>query len=136
MVQGDLQLCQPVGRVLALLVDLQVFPGNGIPAAAVRRQLVHQLILARQSQAEPRLSAVGEAQLPPLADAALDALAGLSGLRTQRQEPLPQEAVEQLVAGGAVLAQDEDVRGGPHGVSEKLFLVTWERDAAKLAYKR
>lgn len=136
MVQGDLQLCQPVSWVLTLFVDLQILSGNGIPATAVRCQLVHQLILTRQSQAESGLSPVGEAQLPSLADAALDAVAGLSGLWAQRQEPFPQKAVEQLVAGGAVLAQDEDVGGGPHGTSKKLFLVTWKRDAAELAYKR
>ncbi|KAF3856351.1 hypothetical protein F7725_017074 [Dissostichus mawsoni] len=86
---GDLQLCQPVGRVLTFLMDLQVFPGHGIPAATVSCQLVNKLVLAGQRQAEPSLSPVGETQLPPLADRALDSFTSLSGLRAQGQQPLP-----------------------------------------------
>lgn len=125
-----------MGWVLTLLVDFQVLPGNRIPATTVCSQLVDQLVLAGQRQAEPRLSAVSKTQLPPLADNAVDAAAGLSGLCTQRQQPFPQQAVEQLVAGGAVLAEHQDVRRSSHRVAQELFLMTWERDAAKLACKR
>lgn len=131
--QGDLQLCQPVCWVLTLLMDLQVLPRYRIPPATVSRQLVHQLVLAGQSQAEPSLSPMGETQLPPLADASLDSFTGLAGLGAQRQQPLPQEAVEQLVAGSTVLAQHQDVRGSAYRAAEELFLVAWERDAAQLA---
>ena len=102
--QGDLQLGQAVGWVLTLVVDLQVLQGHRVPAAAVGCQLVHQLVLARQRQAEPCLPAVGETQLPPLADGDLVPLAGHPGLVHQRQQPLPEDAVEQAVAGGTVLA--------------------------------
>ena len=132
--QGDLQLCQPVGRVLTFLMDLQVFPGHGVPAATVSCQLVNKLVLTGQRQAEPGLSPVGETQLPPLADRALDSFTSLSGLRAQGQQPLPQEAVEQLVAGGTVLAQYQDVRGSAHSVAQELFLMAGERDAAELAW--
>lgn len=115
--QGDLQLCQPVRRVLTFLMDLQVLPGHRIPAATVSRQLVHQLILAGQSQTEPCLSPMGETQLPPLADSALNSFTSLAGLGAQRQQPLPQKAVEQLVAGSTVLAEYQDVRSSAHGVA-------------------
>ncbi|TNN85586.1 hypothetical protein EYF80_004219 [Liparis tanakae] len=110
-----------------------VFPGYRVPAPTVSRQLVHQLILARQCQAEPRLSPVGEAQLPPLADSTLDSFTSLSSLWAQGQQPLPQKAVEQLIAGGTVLAEHQDVRGSAHGVTQELFLMAGERDAAELA---
>lgn len=114
-------------------MDFQVLPGNRIPATTVCSQLMDQLVLAGQRQAQPRLPPVSETQLPPLADEALGPAAGLSGLRTERQQPFPQEAVEQLVAGGAVLAQHQDVRGSSHGATQELFLMSGERDAAKLA---
>lgn len=125
-----------MSRVFALVQDLQVLPGNRIPAAAVGHQLVHQLVLARQGQAEPGLSAVGEAQLPPLAHVALPSLAGLSRFGAQRQQPLPQEAVEKLVAGGTVLSQHQDVRGSAHRVPQELFLVAGEGDAAEVTWKQ
>lgn len=131
--EGDLQLSQPVGRVLTLLLDLQVLPGNRIPAPAVGRQLVHQLILAGQRQAESRLAPMGEAQLPPLAGGALDAIAGLAHLRAQGQEPLPQQAVEQLVARGTVLTKYQDVEGAAHVALQELLLMPGEGDAAQLA---
>lgn len=130
--QSDFQLCQPVRRVLTLLVDLQVLPWNRIPAASVSSQLMHQLVLTGQRQAEPGLSPVGETQLPPLTDEPLDSLARLSGLRAQRQQPLPQEAVEQLVASGTVLTQNKDVWSSTHVVTQELFFMTWERNAAEL----
>lgn len=97
---------------------------------------MHELVLAGQGQAEARLPAVGETQFSPLADVALDALAGLAGVRAQRQPPLPQEAVEQLVAGGAVLTQHQDVRRGAHGAAQELFFMAWEGDAAELTWKK
>lgn len=134
MVECDLQLCQPVGWILALVLDLEIHPGHRVPAAAVSSQLVHKLVLAWQGQAEARLPPVGETQFPPLADVALDSLAGLAGVRAQRQQPLPQEAVEQLVAGGAVLTQHQDVRRGTHGVAQELFFMAREGDAAELTW--
>lgn len=106
-----------MSRILALIQDLQVFPGHRLPAATVGRQLVHQLVLARQGQAEPRLFAVGEAQLAPLAGVTLASFAGMSSLGAQGQQPLPQEAVEELVAGGAVLPQHQDVGGSSDSVA-------------------
>lgn len=125
-----------MSRIFTLIQDLQVFPGHRLPAATVRRQLVHQLVLARQGQAEPRLFAVGEAQLPPLAGVTLASFAGMSSLRAQRQQPLPQEAVEELVAGGTVLSQHQDVRGSSNSVTQELFFVAGKGDAAKLTWKQ
>lgn len=83
-----LQLCLPVSRIFTFVQDLQVFPGHRFPAATVGHQLVHQLVLARQGQAEPGLSPVGEAQLAPLAHVALSSFTGLSSFGAQRQQPL------------------------------------------------
>lgn len=131
-----LQLRLPVSRIFTFVQDLQVFPGHRLPAATVSRQLVHQLVLARQGQAEPGLSPVGEAQLPPLARATLASSAGLSDLGAQRQQPLSQEAVEELVAGGTVLSQHQDVGGSTHSVMQELFFVAGKGDAAKLTWKQ
>lgn len=75
---------------------------------------------------------MAETQFSPLANVALDSLAGLAGLGAQRQQPLAQETIEQLVAGGAVLTQDQDVRSGAHGAPQELFFMAWERDAAEV----
>jgi len=77
---------------------------------------------------------MGEAQLPPLADSTLDSFTSLSSLWAQRQQPLPQKAVKQPVAGGTVLAEYQDVRGSAHCVTQELFLVAGERDASELAW--
>lgn len=132
VMQSDFQLSQPVSRVLTLLVDLQVLLWNRIPAASVGSQLMHQLVLTRQRQADPSLPPVGETQLPPFTDQALDPPTRLSGLGAQRQQPLSQEAVEQLVAGGAVLTQNQDRRGSADCVPKEFFLVGWETNAAEL----
>lgn len=92
--QCDLQLSEPVCWVLAFLVDLQVLKWHRIPTAAVRRQLVHQLVLAGQRQTKSRLSPVSETQFPPLARGALDTSARFAGLGAQRQQSLAQQAVE------------------------------------------
>lgn len=116
-------------------MDLQVFPWDRIPAATVCRQLVHQLILAGQRQTEPCLSPMSETQLSPLADSPLDALTSLSSFGAQRQQPLSQKTVEQLVAGSAVLAQYQDVRSSTHSAAQELFLMAGEGDATELRWR-
>lgn len=131
VVQRDFELCQPGGWVLALLLDLQILPGHRLPAPAMRRQLVHQLVLAGQRQAEAGLAPVREAQLPSLAGEAMRPTSSPC-VGPQGQQALPEKAVEQLVAGWTVLAQQEDVGRAGHHTVQVFFLLPWERDAVEL----
>ncbi|KAL0154319.1 hypothetical protein M9458_050432 [Cirrhinus mrigala] len=130
VMERDLQLGQSLRGILALL-DLQVLARHRVPSAAVGRQLMHQLVLSRQGQAQARLTAVRETQLPPPAGPALRP-AGPAHLRALGEEPLSQQAVEELVAGRTVLAQDEDVGGATDHILQIVLLVTRQRDTAEL----
>lgn len=128
--ERDLQLGQSLRGIFALL-DLQVLAGHRIPAAAVSRQLMHQLVLSGQRQAQPRLTAVRETQLPPPAGPALRAT-GPARLGAQGEEPLSQQAVQELVSGRTVLTQDENIGGAADNVLQIVLIMTRERDAAEL----
>lgn len=128
--ERDLQLGQSLRGIFALL-DLQVLAGHRIPAAAVSRQLMHQLVLSGQRQTQPRLTAVRETQLPPPAGPALRAT-GPARLRAQGEEPLSQQAVQELVSGRTVLTQDENIGGATDNILQIILIVTRERDAAEL----
>lgn len=130
VMERDLQLGQSLRRIFALL-DLQVLVGHRVPAAAVSRQLMHQLVLSRQRQTQPRLTAVRETQLPPPAGPALRA-AGPARLRAQGEEPLSQQAVQELVSGRTVLTQDENIGGAADNILQIILIVPREGDAAEL----
>lgn len=114
MMERDLQLGQSLRGVFALL-DLEVLGRDRIPASAVSRQLMHQLVLTRQSQTQTRLTPVRETQLPPSAGSALRT-ARPARFGSEREELLSQQAVEELVSGRAVLSQDENVGGAADNV--------------------
>lgn len=132
MVQRDLQLSHPVRRILARLSDLQVLLRDGFPASPVSRQLVHQFVLAGQRQAEAGLSPVSESQPPPLA--ARLRTAALAQPR-HGQQPLPQQAVQHLILGVAVLSQDDDVGDAAHRGLQVLLLVAEEGEAAQVTWR-
>lgn len=133
--QRDLQLGQAMGRVLTLLLDLQVLLGHRVPAAAMRRQLVYQLVLAGQRQAEARLAAMREAELAALAGAPLPTGAAAAPW-PHRQKSLPQEGVQQLVTGGAVLPQYDDKGRAAHAGLQVLLLMAGEGNAAQLTWEK
>lgn len=87
---------------------------------------MHQLVLAGERQADPRLSPIGEAETP-------EPTALLPGRPGGGKHVHPQQQVQQLALDIAVLAEDQDAGKAVHNLLEVLLFLRWEGDAAQLA---